>query len=149
MSEDQKTALQVEREAFEAEAAEYNKAQTGKGLRMLVGATRGRNTMNIKYQAFDESVPESLPKTLQEFVEITGIKDNAELASLLITGFNDKAYTEASDPIAEFVNKSWDDETRSKFKAAVRLLVSLQGLSIQEAVDMVRPGIEKKLASQK
>ena len=147
MSEDEKTELQKEREQFEKEATAENKTKTGKGLRTAVGATRGRSTMNIKYQAFDESQPDTLPTTVEEFVSITGIKSNSELASLLIVGFNDRAYTEASDPIAEFVNKSWPDELKAQFRIVVRNLAKMQEISIEDAVKFVKPGVEKKFAA--
>lgn len=149
MSEDQKTALELEREQMEADAVKENASKNGKGLRTLVGATRGRSTMNIKYQAFDESSPDTLPTTVEEFVTITGVKSNSELASLLVTGFNDKAYTEASDPIAEHINKAWDDETKMKFRAVVRGLVTINGETIESAVAMVKPGTEKKFLASR
>lgn len=149
MSEDEKTELQKEREQFEKEATAENAKKTGKGLRTTVGATRGRSTMNIKYQAFDESQPDTLPTTVEEFVAITGIKSNSELASLLIVGFNDRAYTEASDPIAEFVNKSWPDELKAQFRIVVRNLAKMQEISIEDAVKFVKPGVEKKFAAAK
>lgn len=143
MSDDQKTALELEREQFEKEAKEYNSKLSGIGLRQLVGATRGRSTVNIKYMAFDETSPDTLPKTVEKFVEITGIKSNAELAELLVTGFNDKAYTEASDPIAEHVNKAWKDDVKVKFRAVIRgLVATLPDMTIAKAVEMVRPGMD-------
>lgn len=148
MSDDEKTALELEREQMEKAAKEENATKKGKGLRTLVGATRGRSTMNIKYQAFDESVPDSLPTTVEEFVSITGIKSNSELCELLVVGFNDKAYTEASDPIAEHVNKAWPDDVKAQFRIVVRNLSKMQEISIEDAVKFVKPGVEKKFASK-
>lgn len=144
MSNEEKTALELEREQFEKDAAAENAKRSGKGLRQLVGATRGRSTMNIKYEAFDESVPESLPSTVEEFVGITGIKSNKELAELLIVGYNDKAYTEASDPIAEHVNKAWPADLVTQFRTVVRNMAKMLDISIEEAVNQVKPGTEKK-----
>ena len=149
MSNEEKTALEIEREQFEKEAAESNKGLTGIGLRQLVGATRGRSTVNIKYMAFDETNPDSLPKTVEKFVEVTGIKSNAELAELLVVGFNDKAYTEASDPIAEHVNNAWGDDVKLQFRTVVRNLAKMQEISIGEAVAMVKPGVEKKFLASR
>ena len=144
MSDDQKTELQVERERFEVEAAAVNDKLTGKGLRTLVGATRGRSTMNIKYQAFDDSKPDTLPTTVEEFVSLTGIKSNSDLCELLVVGFNDKAYTEASDPIAEHVNKAWGDELKMQFRLVVRNYSKAMEISIDDAVKFIKPGVEKK-----
>jgi hypothetical protein len=67
----------------------------------------------------------------------------------LIVGFNDKQYTEASDPIAEFVNPAWPDDVKLQFRTVVRNLAKMQNITISEASDLVKPGTEKKfLASQ-
>ena|SRR5258706_4780176 len=142
MSDDQKTELEQEREKMEAEATAENLTRKGKGLRVLVGATRGRSTTNIKYEAFDESDPDSLPTKVEEFVSLTGINANGQLARFLVIGYNQFKYTEASDPIAEHVNKAWDDDRKLKFRNVIRGLVANNGMTIAEAVSMVKPGTE-------
>ena len=64
---------QAEKEAKAArtkEMAEREKAlnagKSGKGTRTMLGMTRGRNPQEIQYEAFDESQPETLPKTLSQ-----------------------------------------------------------------------------------
>ena len=150
MSNEEKTALEVEREQMEAAAKEENAKRTGVGTRVKIGSTRGRSVMNIKYEFFDESLPDSLPKTVEQFMSVTGIKGNADLTELLIVGFNDKQYTEASDPIAEYVNPAWPDDVKLQFRTVVRNLAKMQDIAIGDAVALVKPGTEKKfLASQK
>ena len=149
MSDDQKTALELEREQMEKDAVSVNAGRSGVGTRVKVGSTRGKATQNIKYEFFDESQPDTCPKTVEQFVSITGIKGNSELCELLIVGFNDKQYTEASDPIAEFVNPAWPDDVKLQFRTVVRNLAKMQEISIADAVAMIKPGTEKKFkASQ-
>jgi hypothetical protein len=149
MSNEEKTALELEREQMETAAQSENAKRSGVGTRIKVGSTRGKATQNIKYEFFDESQPDTCPKTVEQFVNITGIKANSELCELLIVGFNDKQYTEASDPIAEFVNPAWPDDVKLQFRTVVRNLAKMQNITISEASDLVKPGTEKKfLASQ-
>jgi hypothetical protein len=149
MSNEEKTALELEREQMETAAQSENAKRSGVGTRIKVGSTRGKATQNIKYEFFDESQPDTCPKTVEQFVSITGIKANSELCELLIVGYNDKQYTEASDPIAEFVNPAWPDDVKLQFRTVVRNLAKMQNITISEASDLVKPGTEKKfLASQ-
>lgn len=146
MSDEQKSELQVEREKFEKEAEAENNSRSGVGLRVMVGATRGRQTQNIKYEAFDTSKPDSLPSSLQEFTETVKISDEAMLLSFLIDGFNDYQYRQASDPIAEFVNPVWPDEIKLAFRTSVRNYAKAAEVSIEEAANLLRPGLDKKYA---
>lgn len=147
MSDEQKSELQVEREKFEKEAEAENNSRTGVGLRVMVGATRGRQTQNIKYEAFDTSKPDSLPSSLQEFTETVKISDEAVLLSFLIDGFNDYQYRQASDPIAEFVNPVWPDEIKLAFRTSVRNYAKAAEVSIEEAANLLRPGLDKKYST--
>lgn len=147
MSDEQKTELQVEREKFEKEAEETNKARTGKGLRVMVGATRGRTTQNIKYEAFDTNKPDTLPSDPAEFSQITGVNDSALLMSFLIDGYNDYQYRQASDPIAEFINPVWPDDVKTAFRTSVRNYAKAAEVSIEEAANLMRPAIDKKFAA--
>jgi hypothetical protein len=134
-------------EKLRAELALKNKELgTAKGLRHFAGSTRGKGSMVIQYQGFDTDSPETLPGSLAEFMQLTGVKDEKELLALAIEGFNADAYQTASDPIAEFVNSNWDKDTQSQFRLVVRNMNKSMGISIEEAANMVRPGIEKKLA---
>jgi len=105
---------------FAAEVEATNKARTGKGTRLKAGSTRGKGTMPIKYEQFDETQPDTLPTSLAEFAALTGIQDPATLLGFIIVGYNDAQYVAASDPIAEFVVPSWPDDRKLAFRLAVR-----------------------------
>ena len=139
MSNEERSALEIEREKMEAAAKEENETRSGKGTRVQVGATRGKSTMNIKYEAFDLTVPASLPETVAEFVSLTGTTAEEDLVRFLIDGYNDYQYRQASDPIAEFVENGWPDELKTAFRSTVRGLVK-GGLTLERAVGMVKPG---------
>lgn len=48
---------------------------------------------------------------------------------------------EASDPIAEFVEKTWPDEIQKMFKTVVRNYSNSADVSIEDAVALIKPGI--------
>lgn len=138
----QEKALQAAQEKADA----TNKERTGKGTRVRVGQTRGRNPQVISWEAFDESQPDTLPATLSEFMEITKTQDEKAIVGYLVDGYNDAQYTAASDPIAEFVNPAWPDEVQRQFRLVVRNYSNATGVSLDDAVALIKPGIE---ASQK
>lgn len=105
---------------FAAEVLAENAKRTGKGTRLKFGSTRGKGTMPIKYEFFDEAQPDTLPGSLAEFASLTGIQDPATLLGFILVGYNDAQYVAASDPIAEFVVPSWPDERKLAFRLAVR-----------------------------
>jgi hypothetical protein len=107
------------------------------------GKTRGKNPRDISYLAFDVSEKDSLPKTLAEFMEVTGTKSENEMLEYVIDGFNSAQYAAASDEIGEFINDSWDKDTQAQFRLAVRNYAKLTGLSIDDAVNLIKPGVEK------
>ena len=146
MTETAKTELEVNRERLESEADATNKGLTGKGTRVKVGSTRGKNPQAISWEAFDESLPDTCPKTLSEFMEISKVEGEAAIVAFLIDGYNSAAYTAASDPIAEFVNPTWPDDVQKQFRLVVRNYANASGVSIEDAVALIKPGIE---ASQK
>lgn len=133
---------------FSAEVETANKARSGKGLRFKTGYTRGKGSMPIKWEAFDESQPDTLPKNVQEFLDVTKANES-ELLDYLIVGFNDAQYTAASDPIAEHVNPIWDKDTQSQFRVVVRNLAKATDQSIETVVAMVKPGVEKAFSAKK
>src|SRR5215510_3661708 len=107
MSDDQKTALEIAREKAEAEAkTENEKRQTVEGegdnkkvtqhlgTRVKVGATRGKNPSVITFEQWDDSIPESLPKSLQQFLEYTKANE-ATMLDYAIRGHNDALYEAA------------------------------------------------------
>lgn len=127
---------------MEAKATETNKARTGKGTRVRVGQTRGKNPKVITWEAFDDSKPETLPADLADFMEITKVKDEKSILAFLVDGYNDAQYTAASDPIAEYVNATWSDEVQRQFRLVVRNYSNATGVTIEDAVALIKPGIE-------
>jgi hypothetical protein len=113
------------------------------------GKTRGKNPRDIEYQAFDLEQPDTLPNSPKEFMEVTGLKTDAELVSVLIDGFNQQAYSAASDEIGEFIEDSWDKETQAQFRLAVRNMSKLTGMSIDDTVAMLKPGVLKGVEAKK
>ena len=148
MTEIAKTALELATEAAEAKATETNAARTGKGLRVQIGYTRGRSPQVISYEAFDKSKPETCSANVDEFMTITGINDEVMLNMFLIDGYNDWAFTQASDPIAEHVEASWPEEVQKNFRAVVRQYASGTGSTIEEAVSMIKPAYLKAQAAK-
>lgn len=146
MSETEKTALEVAREKMEVDAKGVNDARSGKGTRVKVGSTRGKNPQAITFEAFDLSKSETLPSTISEFMEVTKVQDEPTIMSYLIDGFNDAMYTAASDPVAEFIDASWPDDVQKQFRLVVRNYANATGVSIEDAVALIKPGIS---ASQK
>lgn len=125
-----------------AENAKRLSTKDYKGLLVAFGNTRGKGSIPIKWDKFDESKPETLPKSMQEFMDISGVKTESELVELVITGFNDAQYTAASDPIAEHVNAAWDKDTQNQFRLVVRNYSKATGSSIEETVSLMKPGVE-------
>lgn len=119
------------------------------GTRIRVGQTRGRNPQVITWEAFDTSKPTSLPKTLAEFMELTKTTEEKVILGYVIDGYNDAQYTAASDPIAEYVNPEWDEETVRQFRIVVRNYSANTGESLEDTVKLIKPGIEKGFANRK
>lgn len=146
---DEKTQQEQEREAA-LEAAKdaaktVNAGRTGKGLRQAVSSTRGRNVMPVTYESFDTDEAATLPESLAEFMELSGINDEAQIVSFLITGFNDNSFRVASDPVAEFVNLSWPAEVQKSFKDSVKTLIKSGVFAdVESAVSAIKPSVEAK-----
>lgn len=146
MSADEKTAKDIELETKEKEAETYNASLSGVGVRRRVGQTRGKNPVVITWDAFDESKPDTLPTTIQQFMEVTGVKDEPSLVSYLIGGYNDAAYTAASDPLKEFVDLSWPQDAQTQFRLVVRNYSRGASVSLEDAVALIKPGFEKQFS---
>lgn len=112
------------------------------GLRVRVGQTRGKNPSVITWEAFDTANPKTLPKDLKEFMSVAGMTKQEDLLTLCIDGFNAQAYAEASDEIGEFINDAWDKATQTQFRLAVRNYSKLASCSIEDAVNLIKPGLE-------
>lgn len=141
--EQQKAELAARaKEVAEKETA-ANEGRTGKGLRVSVGMTRGRNPQMIQYESFDESQPDTLPLTLSEFMELSKVQDEKAIVGFLVEGFNSDSYRNASDPVAEFVDASWPEDVQKQFRIVVRNYSNATGVSIEDAVALIKPGIVK------
>ena len=127
-------------------AGEVNAKREGKGLRLAVASTRGKNPTPVTYESFDDSKPETLPETVAEFMQFSSVEDEATLVNFLITGYNDNSFRLASDPVAEFVEASWPDEVQASFKTAVKQLVKAGIGDVETVVAMVKPGVVAKFS---
>jgi hypothetical protein len=147
MSEDQKAEAKSEREVAlenkEKELAEINGKREGKGVRLRVGQTRGKNPQIVVWEAFDLAQPATLPGSLTEFMDLTKTTDETLIVGYLLDGYNDAMYTAASDPIAEYVEASWPEEIQKNFRVAVRNYSTAVGCSIEDSVALIKPGIVK------
>ena len=148
MTTEAKTENELAVDAATEKAKTANATRTGKGTRVRVGQTRGRNPQVISWEAFDESQPDTLPKTLSEFMEITKVSDETAIVQYLIDGYNDAAYTAASDPVAEFVDATWAEDVQKQFRLVVRNYANATGVSIEDAVALIKPGIVKSQKSK-
>lgn len=142
MSDDREQELK----AAQDKAANTNKERTGVGTRVRAGQTRGKASMVVSWEAFNLEEPSTLPKSIKEFTEVTGVKDEPSLLSFIIDGYNDAMYTAASDPIAEFVEDTWSPEVKAQFRLVVRNYSKAVGCSIEDAVAVIKPGIVKAQA---
>jgi len=118
-------------------------------LSTKTGKTRGKNPREIEYQAFDLEKPDTLPKSIKEFMEATGVSKEENLVEYLVDGFNMAQYSAASDEIGEFINDAWDKETQAQFRLAVRNYSKLIGASIEDAVALIKPGVDKAWEAKK
>lgn len=135
-----------EREAAEKKAEAVNNTRSGIGTRQQVGRTRGKASLVITYEAFDESKPDTLPTTVEQFMEVTGVKKQDALVNMLIEGFNSTSYTAASDPLAEYVNYSWPPEAQAQFRIVVRQYSRGANVPLESAVALIKPGFDKQFS---
>lgn len=154
MSESEQEAKQALLDAKQVEIDGINEKRKvdgkfPKGTLLRFGQTRGKNPQIVVWEAFDESKPESMPKSLTEFMDLTKVQDEALIVSYLVDGYNSAQYTAASDPIAEYVDASWPDEIQKGFRLAVRNYSVNAMVSIEDAVALIKPGIEKAVAAKK
>jgi len=149
MSNEERSAKEIELENKQKAADEYNKTLSGVGVRRRVGQTRGKNPIVIEWDAFDEAQPDTLPKTIAGFLEVTKLdptKDEGTIVQYLVTGFNEEAYTAASDPLAEYVNLEWPKDAQTQFRLVVRNYSRGANVTLEEAVNLIKPGFEKQFA---
>lgn len=139
--EQKDAALKARNADMEKREKALNEGKTGKGLREFLGMTRGRNPLEIQYQNWDDSQPDTLPLSLSEFMDLRKITDEKDIVRRLILGDNEILYTEASDPVAEYVESSWSDDVKKQFRLVVRNYATATGVSIEDAVALIKPGI--------
>jgi hypothetical protein len=136
-----KAALDARAKEIEAKEKELNAGKTGKGLRTFIGLTRGRNPQMFEWNGFDDTLPETLPATTDEFLAITKVADDKVIVKLLIDGWNAMQFDLGSDPVGEFVDKSWPEDVQKSFKLMVKGYAANAGVSIEDAVNIMKPGI--------
>jgi hypothetical protein len=144
MSEDEKTAKDLEREAKQTEADKMNASRSGIGTRVFVGSTRGKGSLVITWEQFDDSKPDTLPTTIEKFMEVTSVKDEPSLVNFLIAGYNESNYIAASDPLAEYVESTWPPDAQTQFRLVVRNYSRGAGVSLDDAVALIKPGFSKQ-----
>lgn len=81
---DKAEATKARNKEMEAREVQLNAGKTGMGLRSFLGMTRGRNPQEIQYENWDESVPESLPKTLADFYSYYAVDKMGDAAEPFI-----------------------------------------------------------------
>jgi hypothetical protein len=143
---EKEAAIKARNADMDKREKELNASKTGKGLRSFLGMTRGRNPQEIQYENWDETLPDTLPTTLSEFMDLRKLTDEKDIVKRLVMGDNDILYKEASDPVAEFVDSSWPEDVQKQFRLVVRNYSNATGVSIEDAVALIKPGI---VASQK
>lgn len=146
MSENEKSALDLAVEAAEKKATETNATRTGVGTRVFVGKTRGKNPVVISYDNFDSSQEDTLPKSISQFMEVTGKNVEKDIVGFLIEGYNQDLYTAASDPLAEFVEASWPADVQTQFRLVVRNYSRGANVSLDDAVALIKPGFIKQFS---
>ena len=150
VSEMSQEQIQRRREylAEEMKAETVNSKRFGVGTRIHVGQTRGKASMVVTYEAFDESKPETMPKTVQEFTDaVNAVSDvkitkTDEFLPYLIAGYDAISYQAASDPLAEFVNSAWPSEAQAQFRLVVRNYARGVIIPIEDAVKLIKPGFD-------
>lgn len=151
MATEATTPRELDLQRMTKEADVENASKTGIGTRVRVGQTRGKNPQVIKWYAFDDSKPETLPKNVEGFMEvikldITKPEDDKTVTDYLIRGYNDAQYEAASDPLAEYVEPYWPAEAQTQFRLVVRNYSRGANVSIEEAVKLIKGGFEKQFS---
>ena len=128
------------------EEQELNAGRTGKGTRVTIGYTRGKGSQRIKYEAFDTEQPDTLPASVNEFVELVKPENEKSLVAWLIDGYNSSQYSEASDPVAEHFEPDWTPEVKMRFRNVIKNYAAGLGISIEDAVGVIKPPFVKGLS---
>lgn len=150
MSTEAATPQDLEFESKQKEVEIENGKRTGVGTRLRAGRTRGKSSIVITFEQFDETKPDTLPKDIASFIAATALdptKDESTITQYLISGYNTESYTAASDPLAEYVNEAWPAEAKTQFRIVVRNYARGAEVSLEDAVTLVKPGFVKKFGS--
>jgi hypothetical protein len=147
MATEAKSPRELELERNQLEVDKLNAERSGVGVRLRVGQTRGKSPVIIRWEAFDDSKPDTLPTSIEQFMNTTNVKDEPSLVGLLIAGYNEAQYTAASDPLAEFVEAAWPPEAQTQFRLVVRNYSRGANVSLEDAVKLIKPGFEKQFAA--
>lgn len=143
--EAKKAALEARTAAMEAEEKELNKDRTGKGTRVFLSMTRGRNPQKVQYENWDEKQPATLPVTYNDCLAEMKTRGFTEadiepaMVKRFILGDNELFYKEASDPVAEYVDKTWPEEIQKGFRLVVRNFSANNNVTIEEAANLIKP----------
>lgn len=133
-------ALKARKAELEAREAKANEGRTGKGTRIAIDLTKGRNPQPVEYEAFDTSKADTLPTSIDEFMALTNVKEEPKLLGFLIDGFNSSQYEIATDPTAEYVEASWPEPIQKQFRITVKNYADATGVSVEDAVTLIKPG---------
>jgi hypothetical protein len=60
-----------------------NEGKSGVGTRYFLAMTRGKNPQEIKFEAFDDAQPDTLPKTIKQFLEVAGLEPTKDETSIV------------------------------------------------------------------
>ena len=148
---DKAEALKARNADMNAREKKLNEGKNGKGTRTFLGMTRGRNPQEIEFENWDVEQPTTLLDSLAEGIDLMeqrgfkGENGEREIVRRILIGDNDILYTEASDPVAGFVEASWSEDIKKGFRAVVRNYSTNLGMSIEDAANIIKPAY---LASQ-
>jgi hypothetical protein len=146
----EKDAMKAREKEIAEKQKDANQNKKGIGVRTFYGMTRGRNPQMISYDQWDvdqeiEKVS-TVPTSFAEVLDINktrGLDGDAaekEIVKRWLLGDNEMLYKEASDPVAEFVEASWDDADKKAFKLVIKNYATSTATSIEDTVALFKPG---------
>jgi len=104
----------------------------------LVKETRGvRGKGNKDKKVEFLAIPENAPRPenlINEILELVG-QNQQDLWERFILGFNEYAYQAIADPIAAYIDSSWDDEKVKAFRGTVNQFAKLMGKDREEIAE--------------
>lgn len=94
--------------------------ETERGLR-----GKGNEGKKVKFQAISESAARP-DNPMEAALNLVG-NDLQEFWDRFVLGFNEYAYNAVADPIAEFLDSSWDTDKQKNFRMTVNAMAKLTG----------------------